>query len=78
MELVMRNRKFTKITGENSTICIRVEEIEAIGFNQDAVIINTTSGLEIHVVINDDQTNEKVVDEILNGYDIRVSGIYRQ
>ena len=74
----MRNRKFAKITGESSTICIRVEEIEAIGFNQDAVIINTTSGLEIHVVINDDQTNEKVVDEILNGYDIRVSGIYRQ
>ena len=74
----MRNNKFTKITGENSTVCIRVEEIEAIGFNQDAIIINTSGGLEIHVVINDDQTNETTVEEILNGYDIRVSGIYRQ
>ena len=75
----MRNRTFTKITGENnSTLCIRVAEIEAIGFNPDAIIINTSSGLEIHLTVDDDQTNEKVVDEILNGYDIRVSGIYRQ
>ena len=74
----MRNRKFTKITGKNSTICVRVTEIEAIGFNPDAIIINTSGGLEIHVIINDDQTNEKVVEEILNGYDINVIDIYRQ
>lgn len=78
MEYVMRNRKFTKITGESSTICIRVEEIEAIGFNSDAIIINTSSGLEIHVIITDSQTNEKVVEEILNGYDLNVIDIYRQ
>lgn len=74
----MRNRKFTKITGESSTICIRVEEIEAIGFNSDAIIINTSSGLEIHVIISDNQANEKVVEEILNGYDLNVIDIYRQ
>lgn len=74
----MRNRHFTKITGENSTICIRVSEIEAIGYNSDAIIVNTSGGMVVHVVINDDQTNEKVVEEILNGYDINVIDIYRQ
>lgn len=74
----MRNRTFTKITGENSTVCIRVAEIEAVRFNPDVVIINTSSGLEFHVIINGDQTNEKVVEEILNGYDITVVDIYRQ
>lgn len=77
-EKTMRNRNFTKITGENSTVCLRVSEIEAIGYNSDAIIINTCGGLEIHVIINDDQTNEKVVEEILSGYDINVIDIYRQ
>lgn len=74
----MRNRNFAKITGENSMVCLRVTEIEAIGFNPDAIIINTTGGLEIHVIINDEQKSEKVIDEILNGYDITVIDIYRQ
>lgn len=74
----MRNRKFTKFKGEGTTICIRVEEIEVISFDSDSIIINTSSGLEIHVIITDSQTNEKVVDDILNGYDIVVSAIYRK
>ena len=46
----MRNRKFTKITGESSTICIRVEEIEAIGFNMGNLVNEYLLGEKVDVV----------------------------
>ena len=74
----MRNRHFAKIESENQTICLRVSEIESIGYDADYISIGMSSGHKFLVSLKEDQTEVKTINDILNGYDIIVSAIYRK
>lgn len=74
----MRNNKFSKIISENQTICLRVSEIESIGYDADYISIGMSSGHKFLISLKEDQTEMKVINDILSGYDIDVSAIYRK
>ena len=78
MEYVMRNRHFAKIESENQTICLRVSEIESIGYDADYISVGMSSGHKFLISLKEDQNEMKTIDEILSGYDIVVSAIYRK